>query len=102
LPGSAVGRRTRVVVIPAILSPLPDIAKHVVEAELVWRETANRRRESKSVAALSIYAALTRMCPTEVPIGMIDVTAELRGSITAVTRRCCSRPRGVFPLSLRR
>ena len=46
LPRTAVGRRTLIVVVPAIFSPLPDIAKHVVEAELVWRETANRRCES--------------------------------------------------------
>src|SRR5215470_17484107 len=83
-------------------SNLQNIAKHVVEAELVRRETSNRRRECEPIAALSIHAALVRMQLTEFQISMIDIAAELRRTIAAVTRRRRSRARRVFPLSLRR
>ena len=101
LPRTAVRRCTLIVVVPTIFSPLPDIAKHVVETELVWRETANRRCECIAVAALSIHAALARMLLTEVQITMIDVAAEFRRTIATVTRRRRSTARRVFPLSLR-
>jgi hypothetical protein len=101
LPGTAVRRCTLIVVVPAIFSPLPDITKHVVEAESVWRETANRRCEGKPIAARSIHVALARMPLTEIQISMIDVAAELRSTVATVTRRCRSRTRRVFPLSLR-
>ena len=100
LPRTAVCRCALVVVVPAIVSPLPDIAKHIVEPELVWRETANRRCESVAVAALSIHVALGRMSITEVEITMIDVAAEFRRAIATVTCRRRASAGRVFPLSL--
>ena len=32
-PGAAVGRRTLMILVPGILDPFPDIARHVIQAE---------------------------------------------------------------------
>src|SRR5580658_9621031 len=43
-PRRTVSRCAVVIVMHAIFSPLPDIPLHVIEAELVWSERADRRR----------------------------------------------------------
>src|SRR5271165_4005109 len=43
-PLQAVGRRTFVIAVPAVLHPLPDVAGHVEKAECVGRERARRGR----------------------------------------------------------
>src|SRR5205823_8681114 len=100
-PRRAVGRRAVIVGIRAIFSPIHDIAKHVVNAELVRRKTSNRRRECIPVAAPSIRPAIARMLLTVIQITNIGVAADLRRIIAKVTRRRRSRARRIFPLSLR-
>ena len=51
LPRRAISRRAVIVGVRAIFNPNHDVAKHVVEAELVRRKTINRRRECIPVAA---------------------------------------------------
>src|SRR6185369_433594 len=97
----AISRRAVIVGVPAIFSPVQDIAKHIVEAEPVRRKTFNRRRECISVAARSIYPIVAGMLLAIVQITKIGVTAELHRIIATVTRRRRSRARRVFPLSLR-
>ena len=100
-PRSAIGRRAAIVDVPAIFSPIHDIAKHIVEAVLVRRKTSNRRRECIPVAACSIHVAIARMLLTIIQITNIGLAADLRRIIATVTRRRRSRARRVFPLSLR-
>ena len=101
VPRRAISRRAAIVGVPAIFSPIHDIAKHIVEAESVRRKTSNRRRECIPVAARSIHPAIARMLLTVIEITNIGVAAELRRIIATVTRRRRSRARRVFPLSLR-
>src|SRR5258708_6735557 len=101
LPRRAISRRATIVGVPAIFSPIHDIAKHIVEAESVRRKTSNRRRECIPVAARSIHPAVARMLLTIIQIANIGVAAELRRIIATVTRRRRSRARRVFPLRLR-
>src|SRR5215831_4815432 len=100
-PRGAIGRRAAIVGIRAIFSPIHDVAKHIVEAELVRRKTFSRRRECIPVAACSIHPAIARMLLKIIQITNIGVAAELRRIIAKVTRRRRSRARRVLPLSLR-
>jgi hypothetical protein len=78
-PGAAVIWRPLVVVVPAVLDPLPDIAMHVVEAPLVGRVRADLD-------------------------GLSDILAEVgvvvRDPGANVISRCRSGPAGIFPLGL--
>ncbi len=51
VPRRAIIRCAAIVGVPTIFSPVHDVTKHVVEAELVRRKTSDRRRECISVAA---------------------------------------------------
>src|SRR5215813_14728455 len=77
LPRRAISRRAAIVGVRAIFSPIHDVAKHIVEAELVRRKTFNRRRECIPVAACSIHPAIARMLLTIIQITNIAVTAYL-------------------------
>ena len=77
LPRRAISRRAAIVGVPAVFTPIHDIAKHVVEAELVRRKTSNRRREYIPVAARSIHPAIARMLLAIIQIGNIAIAAEL-------------------------
>src|SRR5439155_23112405 len=101
LPRRAISRRAAIVGVPAIFSPIHDIAQHIVEAESVRRKTSNRRRECIPVAPRSIHPAIARMLLNIIQITNIGVAAELRRIIAKVTRRRRSRARRIFPLSLR-
>ena len=101
LPRRPISRRATILGVPAIFSPIHDIAKHIVEAELVRRKTSNLRRECIPVAARSIHPAIARILLTIIQITNIAVAAEFRRIIATVTRRRRSRARRVFPLSLR-
>ena len=79
LPRRAISGRAAIVGVPAIFSPIHDIAKHIVEAELVRRKTSNRRRECIPVAARSIHPAIARMLLTIIQITNIGGAAELPG-----------------------
>src|SRR5689334_13357561 len=102
LPRRAISRRAAIVGVPAVFIPIHDIAKLIVEAELVRRKTSNRRREYIPVAARSIHPAnIARMLLAIIQISNIAIATELCRIITAVTRRRRSRACRVFPLSLR-
>ena len=73
-----------VVGVPAIFSPIHDVAKHIAEAELVRRKTSNRRRECIPVAARSIHPAIARMLLKIIQITNIGVAADLRRIIATV------------------
>src|SRR5215831_13138452 len=68
VPRRAISRRAAIVGVPAIFSPIHDIAKHIVEAESVRRKTSNWRREYIPVAARSIHSAVARMLLTIIQI----------------------------------
>src|SRR5580765_5355868 len=73
LPRRAIGRRAAIVGVPAIFIPIHDIAKHIVEAELVRRKTSSRRGGYIPVAARAIHPAIARMLLKIIQITNIGV-----------------------------
>ena len=86
LPRAAVARRPHVVVVAAVLHPLPYVAVHVVEPERVRRERAHRRR-------------LPIVPGTAAPVAVGAVGAQ---GVSPPEARRRPRPRHVLPLRLAR
>ena len=78
-PGATIHRRTRIVLMISVLDPFPDITVHVVQAERVGVEGANRQR---------IFT---------IEAGMFDIKACTRSEGSA-----CSSPASIFPFGLTR
>src|SRR5579872_2627705 len=63
-PYRAVSRRISVIIVPTVLRPLPDAADHIVEAECIRRERADRRRRlvvPSRAATVAVRIALTNI-----------------------------------------
>src|SRR6266404_7210703 len=77
-PRKAIGGRPVVVLMPAILHPLPHIAGHIVEAERIGLERSDRRG---SQFAPLVFAAMA------VGVFFVDLVAPVKGRRGASTSR---------------
>src|SRR4029077_11361344 len=102
-PSRAVRRRAVIIVVIAVLGPLPCIALHVVEAEGVRRKAPDWRRMSIAIIAGrnrpitgTRYRALRRLiCAVAVAAQIFLVIAE---RIARIGARLGSSARRIFPL----
>src|SRR5262249_40994976 len=109
-PGRAVARRTAIalVIMIAVLRPLPDVAERVIEAEGVGGEAPDRRRHGIAVAA---GQERPRACSASADVqlgGLIEPVAVdadrfllVAEAVARTAAGCLHCPRGIFPFGFR-
>src|SRR6185295_4101939 len=100
-PGRAIGRGTVVFVVPAVFHPLPHVAVHVVQAEVIGREGSHRSSVGIPViAGHDRPSTRTGNALLEALIRPVAVPAQGILIVTEMIARCRSGARRVFPFGL--